>query len=156
MHPLMLVNQVIEINSIVMYTQCGRSWNGSNRLQKRRLVVSYTTTSIHYVSQQLSPSARLHCLYQGLHTSSVILVQSCYVKRPRWPSHRTLQPIPKVLKTLLEKFSYLPTKTWVCAILLQSQLSLMWEHLLTTMTAHLPGNGGSARMSRALQVLTVH
>lgn len=40
-------------------------------------------------------------------------VQRSEVRWPRWPSNRTLSPNPPVLKLLIEKFIYLPTKTRV-------------------------------------------
>jgi len=38
----------------------------------RGFVVSYVCGSIHYAIQQLSPSARLHCIHQRRHTSPKI------------------------------------------------------------------------------------
>jgi hypothetical protein len=51
-----------------LFAQC-------NRPQKRGFIVSYVNRSIHYAIPKLSPSARLHCIHQGLHTSPKIVVQ---------------------------------------------------------------------------------
>jgi len=66
------------------------------------------------VIQQLSPSARLHCKHQGLHSSPKTVVWRSSIRWPQWPSNCTLPPNPRVLKMLIEKCSYVPTKIGVC------------------------------------------
>jgi hypothetical protein len=48
----------------------------------RGLAVSYVSWSIHYEIQHLSPSARLPCMHQGLHTSPEVGQLTSVAKQP--------------------------------------------------------------------------
>jgi hypothetical protein len=120
-------NEVSARNDFPDCAHCRPKWNGNNRPQKRGMVVSYVSGSVHHAIQQLSPCDRLHCIHQGLHVSPKTVVHRSEVRRSRWLSNRILPPNPTVLKMFIEKCSYLPARIRGCAILLQPQLSLDME-----------------------------
>jgi len=140
-------NEVIARNHLPVYAYCEVT-------DMTGLIVSYTRGSVHYAIQQLSPSSPLHYIRQGLHTLPKTVVKRNQVRRPWWPSNRTLPPSPKISKMWLRNaITFLPK----CGgAPLTAVTALVWcgrEHL-TILIAHLPVNGGSARMSNALEIQT--
>jgi hypothetical protein len=136
---------------LIIYAHCGPSWKWNNRPHKRGFLTSYACGSIHYAIQNSSLVVYFTAYTRGLPTSPKIVVKQGVIGGQATGPCRPNQG----LKMLTEKSSFLPIETRRCAVLLQPQLSPdeernIWQHLV----AHLPGNGGSARMSSALQVQT--
>jgi len=69
---LKLMKQLFKIISLIMYIM---PLHESDVRHPWEFVVSYVRGNIHYAIQQLSPSVRLHCTHQGLHTSPHIVFQ---------------------------------------------------------------------------------
>jgi hypothetical protein len=44
----------------------------NNRPHNRGVVISYVLRRIHYVTEQLSPSAQLHSIHQGLKCPQIV------------------------------------------------------------------------------------
>jgi hypothetical protein len=142
-----------EVMTLIIRPHHTYSWNWSYRLYKRVFEVSYVRGSIHYAIQYLSPRARLHCICQNLHNSkdrnSNELGQVTLVAK------QLDSTTPRFQAVFFENFSYLLTKTSGCTNpAAATKLAWCGEVHLTTLTAHLAGNGGNSRMSSALQAQT--
>jgi hypothetical protein len=110
----------------------------SNRPHKRGSFVFHVHGGIHYAVKEFSPTAWLHCIRQGLHTSPAILVQRV---RSGDLGGRATEACRPIRRLLVEKCCHLQPK-WGGA----PSCCRAWcgeENHLTALAADLPGNGGT-------------